>query len=227
MYRDATATTTPRSTRRASWSICSRSSLPSAIVTTTTSAVAWSTPKRSARAGPCPYVLSVGHEPRLRPRVLLEVRPRRVVGRVEDGQHLARQRDRFEEPVEDRNDVAALVVHRDDDREAQRHTRTASPEQVPDVDDGHVVVELGVALVRRGDDQQIGLGEHEVERPELVVVAHVRVGAEHAPGLELQQALELVAQARAGVVGLGLERHAEDADRHRRQVVLLLEPAIR
>jgi len=44
----------PRSTSRVSWSICCGSSLPSAMVTTTTGARARSTPKRSADAGPRP-----------------------------------------------------------------------------------------------------------------------------------------------------------------------------
>jgi hypothetical protein len=60
MYRDAAATTTPRSTWCVSWLICCGSSLPSAIVTTMTSALARSSPKRNARAGPRPYVFSSG-----------------------------------------------------------------------------------------------------------------------------------------------------------------------
>ena len=45
-----------------------------------------------------------------------------------------------------------------------------------------------------------------------------------APRLEPEDALQLVAQARADVVGLGLERHAEHADAHAREVVALLQP---
>jgi hypothetical protein len=58
MYRDAPATTTPRSTSRARSSIWRGSSEPSAIVTTATGARAASMPKRIALAGPRPYVLS-------------------------------------------------------------------------------------------------------------------------------------------------------------------------
>ena len=54
MYRDAAATTTPRSTSRASSSICSGSSLPSAMVTTVTGDFASSKPNRIALAGPRP-----------------------------------------------------------------------------------------------------------------------------------------------------------------------------
>jgi hypothetical protein len=54
MYRDAAATTTPRSTSRASSSICRGSSLPSAMVTTVTGARAASIPNRIALAGPRP-----------------------------------------------------------------------------------------------------------------------------------------------------------------------------
>ncbi len=54
MYREAAATTTPRSTSRASSSICIGSSLPSAMVTTVTGDCASSKPYRIALAGPRP-----------------------------------------------------------------------------------------------------------------------------------------------------------------------------
>src|SRR5690606_17597953 len=60
MYREAAATTAPRSTSRVSSSICPGSSQPSAMVTTTTGAAAVSMPNRIALAGPRPYVLSTG-----------------------------------------------------------------------------------------------------------------------------------------------------------------------
>ena len=53
-YRQAAATTTPRSTSRASASIWRGSSLPSAMVTTTTGFLTWSMPYRMALAGPGP-----------------------------------------------------------------------------------------------------------------------------------------------------------------------------
>src|SRR5208337_4033044 len=107
MYRDAAATATPRSTSRTSSSICLASSHPSAIVTTTTGAVAASMPNLMALAGPRPCVLT-RH---------LSRRDGRVIGRVDDHQHFRRQPDRLEQPVKDADDLLALVVggyhHRD------------------------------------------------------------------------------------------------------------------
>ena len=51
---------TPRSTRCSSASIWVGSSLPSAMVTTTIGAWAWSNPQRSAWAGPGSYWFNVG-----------------------------------------------------------------------------------------------------------------------------------------------------------------------
>ena len=56
------------------------------------------------------------------------------------------------------------------------------------------------------------------------VGGHVRVRAQHRAGLEGQDPLELVGQAGPGVVRAALEGHAEDADRHGRQVEALLQP---
>ena len=46
----------------------------------------------------------------------------------------------------------------------------AVAQQVPHVDDRDVDVEVGVLLVRRRDHEQVGLGEHVGERPEVDVV---------------------------------------------------------
>src|SRR5581483_4884350 len=59
--------------------------------------------------------------------VLLEVRNRRVVRRIEHHEHLARQGHRLEDAVEAGDDGVALVVCGDDDRDARLHSRTPSP----------------------------------------------------------------------------------------------------
>src|SRR5205823_4419652 len=61
--------------------------------------------------------------------VLLQVGHGRVAGVVVDHEDLAREVHALEDAVETRHDRLALVVHRDDDRHAQRvaHTRTPSP----------------------------------------------------------------------------------------------------
>ena len=76
----------------------------------------------------------------------------------------------------------------------------------------------GAAITSRSD-----LREDVVERAQGRVGGHVRVGAQHRAGLEGQDPLELVGQAGPGVVGAALERHAEDADGHGRQVEALLQ----
>src|ERR1700691_2081526 len=95
---------------------------------------------------------------------------------------------------------------------------------VPDVDDGLVGGQRGVLGVRRGDDQQVGLGDHVVQGQQRGVGGDVRVGAVHGGGGEGQDVLELVGQAGADVVRAALEGHAQDADGHGFQVVDPLEP---
>ncbi len=68
---------------------------------------------------------------------------------VVDDEDLARQVHAGEDPVEARDDRVTLVVDRDDDRDARPvgigHTLHSALQQVPDVDDGHVGLELAVA----------------------------------------------------------------------------------
>src|ERR1700748_791786 len=121
MYREAAATATPRSTSRASSSICRASSQPSAIVTTATGAAAAAMPNPIALAGPGPEVVvkqrsrgslsedllspgAVGADEPATPRLLGGVPADPgdgvVVGRVDDDEHLALEPDRLENPVE-------------------------------------------------------------------------------------------------------------------------------
>jgi hypothetical protein len=59
-------------------------------------------------------------------------RPGGVPGVVDHDQDLARQQDRLEQPLKHRDDVLALVVGRDDDREPQgvRIIARSPPDQV-------------------------------------------------------------------------------------------------
>ena len=65
--------------------------------------------------------------------------------------------------------------------------------------------------------------QHLVEGGELGIDGDEGIGAEHLSRLQLEDPLELVAQARPDVVGAGLERHPEDADAHAGQVVAALQ----
>ena len=68
-------------------------------------------------------------------------------------------------------------------------------------------IACGVPITRRSASRST-----RVEVDEVGIDGDVRIVGEHRARLELEDALQLVAQARADVVGLGLERHAEDAD---------------
>ncbi len=67
--------------------------------------------------GPATVGVDQAFQPRFLLRVLLGHRHGRVVGRIDDHQHLARQPDRLEQPVKHAEDLLALVVrghhHRD------------------------------------------------------------------------------------------------------------------
>ena len=75
------------------------------------------------------------------------------------------------EPVEARDDRVALVVDGDDDRDAGRHTRSPLPSRFHTSTTGTSASRSAYCVVRRRDDEQIGLREHVVERPEVGVVA--------------------------------------------------------
>src|SRR4051812_22744214 len=85
-------------------------------------------------------------------------------------------------------------------------------QRAPDIDDVLAAdLEPAVRLVRGAEDEDIALGEDAVERGQPRVV-DVGIGADDTgagPGQELAQ---LVAEGGARVVGLRLERHAEDPD---------------
>ena len=56
--------------------------------------------------------------------------------------------------------------------------------------------------------------DHVAERLEVGIGMHVRVRGQHGLAWLAERVLELVAERGAGVVDLGLEGHAEQADRH-------------
>ena len=107
-----------------------------------------------------------------------------------DDQHLARQRDRLEEPVEARDDAVALVVDGDDDRDARDGvTRgTPLPSRFQMSTTGLSTSRsrysgCGAPMTSRSDSAQ-----HLVERHEVGVVVTYGSVHEHRVGLEAQDA---------------------------------------
>ena len=80
---------------------------------------------------------------------------------------------------------------------------------------------VAVGLVRHADDQDLGLGQHLVQRHETRI-GNVRVRAQNVGAGPEQQLAQLVAERRADVVRLGLEGHAEQADRATAQAAVSL-----
>ena len=88
----------------------------------------------------------------------------------------------------------------------------ALAERAPDVDDVLATdLEASILAVRRTENEDVALGQHCVEANEAVV-AHVGIGADDPRPGPRKELPELVAERRPRIVGLGLERHAEDAD---------------
>ena len=205
-------------------SICRGSSQPSAIVTTTTSALAWSMPKRIALAGPAAvgvdergaaaaraaaYSSTHGHR-----RVVLGSRRRRA----------PRTSDSTASKIRSRHghDRVALVVGRDDDRDAAAASYGVPrcPSRFQTSTTGLSVDSVAVRRVRGADDEQVGRARAP-RRAAAGSSSTVTYGSVQStsPRPEREDALELVGQARADVVALALERHAEDADGQVGQVV--------
>src|SRR6202022_1002561 len=63
-----------------------------------------------------------------------------------------------------------------------------------------------------GDDEHVGFRNRSVEREERLVI-NKWIGAENTSAFERRELAQLVAQRSAGVVGLALERHPQDAQR--------------
>ena len=70
-------------------------------------------------------------------------------------------------------------------------------------------------------DHPLPVGQHPLERDQRRV-PDVGVRAENVGAFELQDPLQLVAEARTGVVRVGLEGHPEDADRRSLDLETLL-----
>ena len=77
--------------------------------------------------------------------------------------------------------------------------------------------------MRRAQNQNIAVGDHAVERLDRRIGGDERIGGQHGARRRQQRALEFVAQGGARIVDLGLERHAQEPDRHFIQVVAALE----
>ena len=67
--------------------------------------------------------------------------------------------------------------------------------------------------------------DHLFERQEIGIGGHERIGREHFARVARQRLLELVAQRSARIVALGLERHAEQPDRHLGEIVIAAQLA--
>ena len=72
-------------------------------------------------------------------------------------------------------------------------------------------LEATVRLMRRAEDEDVALLEHAVERDQPVVI-DIGIRGQDARAGPRQELAHLVGEGRPGVVRLGLERHAEDAD---------------
>ena len=96
-------------------------------------------------------------------------------------------------------------------------------DEIPDVDDRLGEGQVGVLLVRRGDDEQVALVHRLPERDEARI-GDVRIGGEDAAGFERENFSQLLTERIAGVITLALERHAEDADPQLGQRVPVLQP---
>src|SRR5262245_62601904 len=69
-------------------------------------------------------------------------------------------------------------------------------------------IEITISRVRRAQDQDVAARDQLVESRELRICGHERVGAQYPAGEIGERLLELVAQRGAGIVDVGLERHA-------------------
>src|SRR5581483_4304395 len=82
----------------------------------------------------------------------------------------------------------------------------------PDVDDlAAVELEAAVVAVGRADDEHVGTRQHLVKRDEARIL-DVGIRAKNLRALEGRELAHLVAERGACVVGVALERHAEDPD---------------
>ena len=114
--------------------------------------------------------------------VRLEKRDCRVIDGVVHDQHLCGQRDGLEDAIEKGNHRRTLVVRGDHDADAWLHTRTPLPRRLVMSTTGVTVSKIPIVAVRRGDDQQIGVGDDAVEWHEVRVAA-ARTGQCRAPAL--------------------------------------------
>src|SRR5262249_10148860 len=93
-------------------------------------------------------------------------------------------------------------------------------EESPNVDDRLTAkVEVAIGRVRRAQDEQIAAPDHVVEGKQFGVGGYERIGGQHPGGQTREGLLELVAERRTGIVDVCLEGHAEQADRHPREII--------